>query len=145
MNIEDNYIINPTLMMGTVKKAENGEIVLNLRGRLGLITIPEKLIMAKLPITLGEQLEFYFSYISVMIDPLDYDVTELTQQQELFPCLIGGTIIHVDDTAVRVQIDQNLGTIYVPRRWVFTNVELREDLKVAFYFSKMIIRNKKSN
>ncbi|MGG5314680.1 CBO2463/CBO2479 domain-containing protein [Enterococcus sp. AZ072] len=135
-------MINPTLMMGTVKSNQEGQVIINLRGRLGLITVSEKMIMAEERIEAGTKLEFYFSYIQTVSRPLDYDDTELIQQQELFPCLLGGKVSHVDDTAVRVNITQELGTIYVPRRWVFTSVEIVEGLDVEFYFSKMIIQKK---
>ncbi|BAL62708.1 CBO2463/CBO2479 domain-containing protein [Melissococcus plutonius] len=138
MEMAEKYPINPTLMMGTVKQVIDDQVTLNLRGRLGLITVPEKLILSDEPIKVGQKLQFYFSYIYVVNDPLDYDFTEIIQQTECFSCLIGGHIIHVDDTAVRVQVTDNLGSIYVPRRWIFTNVSLKEGLHVEFYFSKMI-------
>lgn len=142
MEVAEKYMINPTLMMGTVKSNEDNQVIINLRGRLGLITVPEKMIQTGEKVEAGIKLAFYFSYIQTVSRPLDYDDTELMQQQELFPCLLGGKIIHVDDTAVRVAINQELGTIYVPRRWMFTSVELTEGLAVEFYFSKMTIQKK---
>ncbi|SET19412.1 hypothetical protein SAMN04487821_107157 [Enterococcus malodoratus] len=137
-------MINPTLMMGTVKSNEEGQVVINLRGRLGVITVPERLIGSDESAETGTKLEFYFSYIKIVEHPMDYDQTELMQQQELFPCLLGGKIDHIDDTAVRVEIDQGMGTIYVPRRWIFTAIEPVEGLTVEFYFSKMMIQNRKA-
>lgn len=143
MAAEEKYMINPTLMMGTVKSVDEEQLTLNLRGRLGLITVPTELILSKEGVETGSKLAFYFSYIQTVLRPLDYDTTELSQQEELFPCLVGGKIIHVDDTAVRVAMNQGGGTIYVPRRWVFTSIELTEGLDVEFYFSKMSIQKKK--
>lgn len=144
MKLEDRYTINPTLMMGTVKSVNGGQVIINLRGRLGLITIPPKLINSDKPVEAGTKLEFYFSYIRVVDTDLDYDSTEMINQTEMFPCLLGGEVIHEDDTAVRVQIMDHLGTIYVPRRWVFTPVKVAQGLKVEFYFSSMVVHDDNS-
>lgn len=47
MAAEEKYMINPTLMMGTVKSVDEELLILNLRGRLGLITVPTELILSK--------------------------------------------------------------------------------------------------
>lgn len=140
MEIEEKYAIHPILMMGKIKHYRDETVTINLRGRLGLITVSDTLINSKEPIHSDMLLEFYFSYIQVTSHPLDYDQLELLNQEEVFPCLLGGKISHVDDTAVRVQLDNELGNIYVPRRWIFTSVDLVEGLDVEFYLSKMNVK-----
>lgn len=138
MAAEVDYTLNPTLMTGTVKSIADGQVTLNLRGRLGLITVPETVIVTSEKLQPQMTLTFYFSYLQVVTTDLDYDSTELRQAKTAVPCLLGGQVIHVDDTAVRVAIMDGLGTIYVPRRWVFTPVTITTGLKVEFYLSAMV-------
>jgi hypothetical protein len=84
----------------------------------------------------GVEMQFYFSYIQVNENPYDYD-DEPVQNLELEPCLIGGEITEVNDTAIKVKVMNQIGTVAVPRRWVFTDVPLREGQNVEFYFSPM--------
>lgn len=132
-----NYMINPVKMGGLVKEVSGDQIKVHLHGRLGVITVPKKLILTEEPLVPGHEMEFYFSYIQIMEQPYDYDSTEMTNDHEIFPCLLGGKIIEVNDTAAKVSIMNQLGTIAVPRRWLFTSVPLSEGLDVSFYFSCM--------
>lgn len=54
---------------------------------------------------------------------------------ELNPIRMEGRVVEVNDTAVKVDIQGRLGVITVPRRWVFTDLPLREGQTVEFYFS----------
>ena len=56
---------------------------------------------------------------------------------ELIPSLLGGTIIEVNDTAAKVEIMENMGTIAVPRRWLFTAEALAIGQQVEFYMSPL--------
>ncbi|HBI92206.1 MAG TPA: hypothetical protein DDY58_07100 [Terrisporobacter glycolicus] len=56
--------------------------------------------------------------------------------------MIGGKIIEVNDTAAKIEIDNQVGTVAVPRRWMFTDVKLEEGLDVEFYLSRMEITGK---
>ncbi len=132
-----DYIISPVKMGGLVKKVENGSVKVNLYGRLGVITVPENIIISDQPLTPGHDLEFYFSYIQVVEDPYDYDDGDMTTDHELRPCLLGGKITEVNDTAVSVKVMNDRGTVSVPRRWVFTPVDICEGQDVEFYFSCM--------
>lgn len=132
-----DYMINPVKMGGLVKAVKGDDIKIHLHGRLGVITVKRDLIVGDEQIEPGHDLEFYFSYIQVIEDPYDYDPSDLTTDHEIAPCLLGGKLTQVNDTAVEVTIMNNLGTIAVPRRWVFTPVTLAEGQDVEFYLSCM--------
>lgn len=133
------YMINPVKMGGLVKEINGTEVKVHLHGRLGVITIPERLIIHREPLVPGHEAEFYFSYIQVNEHPYDYDSSDMTTAHEPAPCFLGGTIIEVNDTAARIAVMDDLGTIAVPRRWMFTSVPLAEGQTVEFYFSPMKI------
>lgn len=138
-----DYCINPTLMGGLAKKVSDGIVKIHLHGRLGVITVPESLIIGDTKIEPGHDLEFYFSYIQVVENPYDYDASDMTTDHEPAPCLLGGKITEVNDTAISVAIMNNMGTISVPRRWAFTPIKIQEGQDVEFYFSCMRIIGKK--
>lgn len=138
-----DYIINPVKMGGLVKELSGDNVKVHLHGRLGVITVPRHMILSQEMLETGHEMEFYFSYIHVTTEGLDYDATELSVNHEFSPCLLGGTISEVNDTAVRVEIMDSLGNITVPRRWVFTNVPLTTGLQTEFYFSCMRVVGKR--
>ena len=88
-------------------------------------------------------MEFYFSYIQIVEDALDYDSSDMTTEHEIEPCLLGGKISEVNDTAIKVDIMDELGTIAVPRRWAFTPVTLENGQNTEFYFSCMKVVGKR--
>jgi len=137
------YMINPIKMGGLVKEVSNGMIKVHLHGRLGVICVPQKLIQFEEPIEPGHEMEFYFSYIEVIENPYDYDSGDMVTEHEISPCLLGGKIIEVNDTAAKVAIMDNMGTIAVPRRWMFTPVALEVGQDVQFYFSCMHVVGKR--
>ncbi|WP_455937682.1 CBO2463/CBO2479 domain-containing protein [Gemella morbillorum] len=137
-----DYIINPVAMGGIVKEIKDNNVKIHLHGRLGVITVDKKLIKFEDVLEMGHVLEFYFSYIQVMEDPYDYDSSDILYE-EMQPCLLGGKITQVNDTAIEVNIMDKLGTIAVPRRWAFTSIELKENLDVEFYLSHMKVIGKK--
>lgn len=143
------YIINPVLMGGLVKEVTGDMIKVHLHGRLGVITVPAECILRGTQENSGEEepaagteMQFYFSYLQVNENPYDYDACAI-KNGEFEPCLIGGTITEVNDTAIKAEIMDGLGTAAVPRRWVFTDVELKEGQNVEFYFSPMKISGKR--
>lgn len=142
--MEVDFLINPVKMGGLVKEVyDDGKMVkLHLHGRLGVIKVPRKLIKDETCLAPGHDLEFFFSYIQTVEDPFDYSFNEL-DAAETEPCLIGGTLIDFNDTAVTVRIMADLGEITVPRRWIITSIELREGLPVEFYFSSMTVIGKR--
>ncbi len=134
------YQINPVLMGGTATVTGTGLIKINLFGRLGVLYVPETLIENSDDVETGTALEFYFSYIQIVDRELDYDYAPLKAQGEELPCLVGGTLTEVNDTAAKLDIGDGLGTVAVPRRWLFTNQELAEGQHAEFYMSRMHIQ-----
>ncbi len=130
-----DYIINPVKMGGLVKEVYEDRVKIHLYGRLGVIKVSKDLILSDEPITVGDETEFYFSYIQIVENPYDYDASEMKPDHEPEPCLLGGKITEVNDTAIEVAVMKDLGSVAVPRRWVFTPVALEEGQDVEFYFS----------
>jgi hypothetical protein len=131
-----DYVINPVLMNGLVKEKGSDYVKVHLHGRLGVITVPESLIIKTMELEPGVELQFYFSYIQVNEEPYDYD--DSTVKDLIFePCFVGGKIIEVNDTAIKVESMNHIGTVAVPRRWAFTDVSLEEGQNVEYYFSPM--------
>ena len=130
-------------MGGLVKEVSNGRVKVHLHGRLGVIKIPERLIIHEEPIAVGHETEFYFSYVQVVEEPYDYDDSDMTPDHELTASLLGGKITEVNDTAIEMALMNNLGTIAVPRRWVFTPMPLAEGQSAEVYFSCMKVIGKR--
>ena len=107
------------------KEVQGGKVKVHLHGRLGVITIPERLVIGNEKLEAGHEMQFYFSYIQVVEHPYDYDSSDMVPTHEITPCLLGGKITEVNDTAAKVDIMDNLGTIAVPRRWLFTPAKLK--------------------
>lgn len=131
-----DYMINPILMGGLIREICGQMVKVHLYGRLGVITIPEKYILTDIKLAPGVELEFHFSYLKVEESGYDYDDCSIVNR-DFSPCLIGGTITEVNDTAIRAEIMDHLGYVAVPRRWVFTDVTLCEGQTVEFYLSPM--------
>jgi hypothetical protein len=143
-----DYMINPVMMGGLVKEVADDQVRVHLHGRLGVITVPEKLIITDEKIKSeklepGHEMEFYFSYLQVVESAYDYDSAAMRSDAELTPSLLGGTIIEVNDTAAKVEIMEHMGTIAVPRRWLFTDVALETGQQVEFYMSPMRVIGKR--
>lgn len=141
MNMD--YMINPVKMGGLVKEVADGRVKVHLHGRLGVIKIPESLIICREPAVVGHEMEFYFSYVQVVEDPYDYDDSDMTPDHEPQASLLGGKITEVNDTAIEMALMNNLGIIAVPRRWVFTPVPLAEGQSAEVYFSCMKVIGKR--
>lgn len=130
-----DYQLNPVLMEGTVTKAVADDVALNLRGRLGVIHAAPSLFLHQL--REGRKFRFYFSYMKIVEAPLDYDYAPLEKDREFTPVLAGGVLSEVNDTAIKADCLGGLATIAVPRRWVFTDVALKEGEYTEFYISPM--------
>lgn len=138
-----DYMITPALMGGLVKETAGDMVKIHLFGRLGVIWVPRRLILGDEKIDTGHELSFYFSYIQVTEDPYDYDTAPMNPELEPEPCLLGGRITEVNDTAIKVEMINGLGTVAVPRRWVFTSVPLEVGQNAEFYFSCLRVVGKR--
>ena len=138
-----NYMINPVLMGGLVKEVTADVVKVHLHGRLGVITVPKSMILDPVVPEPGHEMQFYFSYLQVNETPYDYDGSPISRDREFAPCLLGGTISEVNDTAIKADIMEHMGTVAVPRRWVFTDLALKEGQNVEFYFSPMHVSGKR--
>ena len=138
-----DYQIGPALMGGLVNGIEEGDILhINLNGRLGVVRVPKDLVIDDVEIELGHQLQFYFSYIQVVDVPYDYDSSDLNPEYGVTPTIIGGKFTKVNDTAVEAEILNGLGTVAVPRRWVFTDKALEVGQNCELYLSAMKVVGK---
>lgn len=137
-----DYMIHPVKMGGQIKEISDNLVKVHLHGRLGVVTVPKTLVVSQNALKPGYEVEFYFSYMQIVEQSCDYDSFSVLTQREPYPCLLGGVVAEVNDTAVKVAVTHDLGTIAVPRRWVFTPVTLEEELNVEFYFSCMKVVGK---
>lgn len=141
----NDYLINPVMMGGLVKEiSEDGIVKVNLHGRLGVIKVPRRVIVDDTTLEPGHDLKFYFSYIQVIEKPYEYDSSDINPEYEISPTLLGGKITQVNDTAIEAEMMDGLGTVAVPRRWVFTPVELEVGQDCEFYFSCMKVVGKRT-
>lgn len=138
-----DYIINPILMGGLVKEVTGDMVKVHLHGRLGVITVPKSLIVDAAEVEIGHEMQFYFSYLQINETPYEYDSAAVSRERGMSPCLVGATITEVNDTAVKAEMTDHLGTVAVPRRWVFTPVELKAGQNAEFYFSCMTMIGKR--
>ena len=138
-----DYLINPVLMGGLVKETDGETVKIHLHGRLGVITVPRFLVLDSIAPETGHELKFYFSYLQINEQPYDYDTAALQKGREVEPVLIGAELTEVNDTAVKAKIQDGLGTVAVPRRWVFTDVPLAVGQTAEFYLSPMKIVGKR--
>ena len=59
------YELNPILMQGKVVAVNDTAIRVDIRGRLGVITVPRRWVFTDKPLRPGLTVEFYFSYMQV--------------------------------------------------------------------------------
>lgn len=61
-----DYMINPIKMGGLIKEVQDDRIKVHLHGRLGVITIPKRLVITSEPLEPGHEMEFYSAIIQVV-------------------------------------------------------------------------------
>ena len=83
------YVINPVRMGGLVKETDGETVKIHLHGRLGVITVPGRLVPDPIALEPGHELRFYFSYLQINEHPYDYDAWPLLTAQEVAPVLVG--------------------------------------------------------
>lgn len=131
-----DYRIEPALMGGQITEISDTDIKVNLNGRLGVLHMNPYLMENK-KVCKDDKVRFYFSYVQVTDNPLDYDYLPLKTESNVEPCLVGGTLEEVNDTAVKIRIGADAGTVAVPRRWIFTDKEPEVNDTVEFYLSRV--------
>ena len=131
-------------MGGLVKEiSDDGIVKINLHGRLGVIKVPRKLIVDDIKLEPGHDLKFYFSYIQMIERAYEYDSADINPEYEISPTMLGGKITQVNDTAIEAKMMDGLGSVAVPRRWVFTPAELEVGQDCEFYLSCMKVVGKR--
>ncbi len=128
-------MIQPVLMGGTLKEIGEEQVKVHLHGRLGVLTVPRRFIIEGGHLTAGQQAKFFFSYLWIMEPGQSDGPLALDPAEEIFPALMEGRVTEVNDTAIKVAIQNDCGTVAVPRRWVFTDVPLAVGETAGFYFS----------
>lgn len=137
-----NYQINPVLMGGKVKSISGeGVVKINLNGRLGVIKVPQNLFINNEELDVGKKLRFFFSYVKVVDNCLEFDNSDLNAEYGVEPTLLGGVFKEVNDTAVELSIMNGQGSVAVPRRWIFTEKELEENFNCELYLSCIEVLN----
>lgn len=131
-----DYRIEPALMGGQITEISDTDIKVNLNGRLGVLHMNPYLMENK-KVRKDDKVRFYFSYVQVTDNPLDYDYLPLKTESNVESCLVGGTLEEVNDTAVKIRIGADAGTVAVPRRWIFTDKEPEVNDTVEFYLSRV--------
>lgn len=131
-----DYTIAPVLMGGLIKEVTKEAVKIHIHGRLGVITIAPEYITSKEPLCPGHELSFYFSYLRVTTDVFAMDLQGMRTVPP-FPSMVYGTIAEVNDTAIRAQLAEGIGTVAVPLRFVFTDVPLQVGQTVELYLSNM--------
>lgn len=130
------YTIFPVLMGGLIKEIAADYIKVHIHGRLGVITISPEYITSEEPLKAGHDMTFYFSYLRVTHEIFATDLQGMRMTPP-FPTMLYGTITEVNDTAVKVELAEGIGTVAVPLRFVFTDVTLQIGQSVELYLSNM--------
>lgn len=130
------YTIFPVLMGGLIKEISPDYVKIHIHGRLGVITISPEYIICTEELKIGHELNFYFSYLRVTDEVFDVDLQGM-HASEPFPTMIYGTITEVNDTAIKATLNNSIGSVAVPLRFVFTDVKLKPGLCVELYLSSM--------
>lgn len=125
-------------MGGKIKSiSSDGIVKINLNGRLGIINIPKEFVLNQEKLDQGGKLKFFFSYLQVSEYEIGHDIADFNKEYGMNPTLIGGRIRVVNDTAVEVDILGGRAEVIVPRRWLFTEKKLEENLNCEMYLSCM--------
>lgn len=59
------YELNPILTRGKIVEVNDTAVRVDIRGRLGVVTVPRRWVLTDLPLRPGLNVEFYFSYLQV--------------------------------------------------------------------------------
>lgn len=53
-------------MTGKISEVNDTAVKVSISGRLGVITVPLRWVFTDKPLTIGQEVEFYFSYMNVL-------------------------------------------------------------------------------
>lgn len=62
MNIE----LNPQITRAKIVEVNDTAIKVSIQGRLGIITVPLRWVFTEKQLELGQEVEFYFSYMNIL-------------------------------------------------------------------------------
>ena len=78
-------MISPVLMGGTVKELRDGQVKVHLHGRLGVLTVPRRLVIEQERLAVGAEAKFFFSYLWIAPHRGDYETAAMNPAEEIFP------------------------------------------------------------
>jgi hypothetical protein len=61
-----NIELAPVLSKGVIKEVNDTAVVVYVKGRLGVITVPLRWVFTDKPLEPDQEVEFYFSYMQVI-------------------------------------------------------------------------------
>lgn len=64
--IHMQYRLEPKLMRGKIVQISDTAVKVDVQGRLGVIHVPRRWVYADRTMEIGQQVEFYFSYLQVL-------------------------------------------------------------------------------
>lgn len=60
--------LNPVLTRGKIVQVNDTAIMVDIQGRLGVVTVPRRWVFTDVFLEPGQKVEFYFSYMQVISD-----------------------------------------------------------------------------
>jgi len=61
-----NVTLNPQMTRAKIVEINDTAVKVSIQGRLGVITVPLRWIFTDKPLEIGQDVEFYFSYMNVI-------------------------------------------------------------------------------
>ncbi|OXN01064.1 CBO2463/CBO2479 domain-containing protein [Bifidobacterium vansinderenii] len=58
--------LKPLLLKGVIKEVTEVGVRIGVNGRMGVLSLPLRLIYADKPLAVGQECEFYLSYVNVI-------------------------------------------------------------------------------
>ncbi|AGH41668.1 CBO2463/CBO2479 domain-containing protein [Bifidobacterium thermophilum] len=58
--------LQPVKLKGTIKEITEVGVRIGVKGRMGVLSLPLRLIYTDKPLELGQECEFYLSYVNVL-------------------------------------------------------------------------------
>lgn len=61
-----NICLEPRLLRGVIKEITEVGVRIGVNGRMGVLSLPLRCVFTDKPLTIGQEVEFYLSYINVL-------------------------------------------------------------------------------